>query len=278
LSSLLALDPRVTLARPDLAELAMEGVLEAGQYREVTPMQCLLPVTPVRHRADDAAALVDQLVFGEVFDVLELSGGWAWGRSRRDGVVGHVAVEALTDAVMEPTHRVGSVDTPIFDTPAFNRPDDGPVVTLALNALVTIVETQGAFARAARLGWIALADLADFHAFDSEPAAVAERFVGAPFQTGGRDRTGLDAPALVQQALYACGVGCPRAADQQQELGRPADVGALMRGDLVFWPDHVAMMLDAERLIHADPDRGVAVEALADALVRRDAPSACRRL
>lgn len=266
-------DPRVTLARPDLAEQALEGVLEAGQYRAVTPMQCVLPTTPVRDGADDAAALVDQLAFGEIFDVLEISGGWAWGRSRRDGVVGHVAVEGLTEEVLEPTHRVASVDAPILDAP-----DDAPHAVLTLNALVSVLEVQGGFARVGRLGWIALADLADFHAFDAEPAAVAERFVGAPFQPGGRDRTGLDAPALVQQALYACGLGCPRAADQQQTLGRAAAAETLMRGDLIFWPDHVAMMLDAERLIHADPDRGVAVETLADAVSRRDQPSACRRL
>jgi hypothetical protein len=266
-------DPRVTLARPDLAEQALEGVLEAGRYRAVTPMQCVLPATPVRERSDEAAILVDQLAFGEVFDVLEFSGGWAWGRSRRDGVVGHVAVEALSEEVVEPTHRVASVQAPVFDAPG-----DAPRAALNLNALVTVLETKGGFARLARLGWISVADLADFHAFDAEPAAVAERFVGAPFQTGGRDRTGLDASALVQQALYACGLGCPRAADQQQALGRPADMDALMRGDLIFWPDHVAMMLDAERLIHADPDRGVAVEALADALAHRDPPSACRRL
>nr|WP_148291496.1 hypothetical protein [Brevundimonas abyssalis] len=58
-------DPRVTLARPDLAEQALEGVLEAGQYRAVTPMQCVLPTTPVRDGADDAAVLIDQLASGK---------------------------------------------------------------------------------------------------------------------------------------------------------------------------------------------------------------------
>jgi hypothetical protein len=271
-------DPRVTLARPDLAESALEGLLAAARYRAIRPMQCILPTAPVRAGADDASPLIDQLAFGEIFEVLDSADGRAWGRSRRDGVVGHVPGDALIEDVLEPTHRVSSVDTPVFDAPASDLGSDPQPAVLALNALVTVLETQGGFARVARLGWIALADLADFHAFEPEPAAVAERFVGAPFQTGGRDRTGLDAPALVQQALYACGVGCPRAADQQQALGQAARVDALMRGDLVFWSDHVAIMLDAERLIHADPDKGVAVEALMDAVARRNRPSACRRL
>ena len=266
-------DPRVTLARPDLAELALQGVLEAGAYRAITPMQCAAASSPLRAEAQDTALLIDQLVFGEIFDVLDVSGGWAWGRSRRDGVVGHVAMAALAQDVLEPTHRVAAVTSAVFDAPAQGA---GPV--LVLNALVTMLEAQGGFARIARLGWIAMADLADLHAFDAEPAAVAERFIGAPFQPGGRDRGGLDAPALVQQALYACGLGCPRAADQQQALGRAASIETLARGDLIFWPDHVAMMLDAERLIHADSEKGVAVEALADAMARRSRPSACRRL
>src|SRR5690606_19751563 len=99
-------DPRVTLARPDLAELALQGVLEAGAYRAITPMQCAVASSPLRAEAEDTALLIDQLVFGELFDVLDVSGGWAWGRSRRDGVVGHVAVAALAHDVLEPTHRV----------------------------------------------------------------------------------------------------------------------------------------------------------------------------
>ena len=38
---------------------------------------------------------MDQLVFGELFDVLERHGTLAWGRSRRSGVVGWAEVETL---------------------------------------------------------------------------------------------------------------------------------------------------------------------------------------
>lgn len=266
-------DPRTTLARPDLAELALEGVLQAERYRPVRPMQCASPSAAVRIAPEDMSVSVDHLCLGEVFDVLDVDGTWAWGRARRDGVVGYVSLPALSEELLEPTHRVAALEALLFDAPAGAR---GAVLTL--NALVTVTETQGGFSRIARLGWVATSDLADLYAFDAEPAAVAENFVGTPFQTAGRDRTGIDASALIQQSLYACGLGCPREVDQQQALGRPADVAALMRGDLVFWPDHVAIMLDEDRLIHADPGKGVAVETLSDAIRRRDRPSACRRL
>ena len=264
-------DPRLTLARPDLAELALEGVLKAGAYRPTRPMQGVLALSDVRAGPSTDAPRLDQLAFGEVFDVLEVAGGWAWGRARRDGIVGHVAVAGLSETVLEPTHRVSAL-TATADA------ETGAGATLGLNALVTIEEVRGGRGRATRLGWLSMTELADFHAFEREPAAVAERFAGAPHVPGGRDAGGLDAPGLVQQALYACGIGCPRAWDQQQALGREAPADRLMRGDLVFWSDHVAMMLDAERLIHAEVEAGVRVETLAEIIARRAVPEACRRL
>src|SRR5690606_14042535 len=134
--------------------------------------------------------------------------------------------------------------------------DAAEVLRLPLNALVAVEAEAGQHVRLAE-GWVARADLADLHAFDRDAAAVAERFVGAPYARGGRDRRGLDAAALVQQALYACGRGCPRTPDLQAGLGRPVPaIGELRRGDLVIWADHVAMMVDARALVHADAEAG----------------------
>ena len=113
---------------------------------------------------------------------------------------------------------------------------------------------------------------------ETDPAAVAERFLGAPYQWGGRESLGLDCSGLVQQALYACGRACPRDSDQQQALGAAADPLALRRGDLVFWTGHVGMMLDRERLIHANAfHMQVSIEPLAEAVARAGEPTAYRR-
>ena len=112
-----------------------------------------------------------------------------------------------------------------------------------------------------------------------DPGAAALIHLGAPYLWGGRDSAGLDCSGLIQQALFACGVACPRDSDQQQALGVPAELDALRRGDLVFWPGHVGMMLDGERLIHANAHfMAVTVEPLADARARIGEPKACRRV
>lgn len=275
-------DPRTTLARPDLAEQALEGRVKAAAYRATTGFQCSAAVAAVRRAPEADGEQTDQLIFGEIFDVLEERDGWAWGRARRDGYVGFVAIEALSQPLLAATHRVSALRTYAYAEPDFRAQ---PVMLLSLNALVTEEGRESRFVRVGRAGWIAEGHLADFGVFDDDPAAVAERFLGAPYQWGGRESLGLDCSALVQQALYACGRGSPRDSDEQQaELGHAIEAEALDRNDLVFWPGHVAMMVDDRRVLHANSHHmAVAIEPLAEVAARMRAggagdPSAYRRL
>lgn len=269
-------DPRNTLARDDLAAEALEGIVRAERFARPSPMQCVTGATSIRRAADRGAEQMDQLLFGEVFEVLDRQDGWLWGQARRDGYVGWVAQEALADAILAPTHRIAAPRTYAFPEPDIKS---GPPRVLTMNALVTVEGRDGRFARVARAGWVAEAHLGDLLVFERDAAAVAELYLGAPYQWGGRESVGLDCSGLVQQALFACGRGCPRDADMQaRDLGDEIGADDLRRGDLVFWADHVGMLLDEDRLIHANGfHMAVAVEALAEAVARNGQPTGYRR-
>ena len=257
-----ALDPRTTLARPDLAEQALEGLVPAAAYRPVTPMQCVVAVTPVRATAGAGGEQTDQLVFGEGFDVLDRRDGQVWGRARRDGVVGWVDGATLSETVTPPTHRICTLISPVYA--AATSADS--VASLPLNALVTTGESGHGRVEVPGVGWIAVRHLAPLDRFDADPGEAAERFVGTPFMPGGRTALGTNGSGLVQQALYACGLGGPRFRDGQSDLGHPVEAAVLRRGDLVVWADHTGVMIDGERIVHATRHHGsVTVEALAEA-------------
>jgi cell wall-associated NlpC family hydrolase len=273
-------DPRITLARPDLASLSLEGQVRAVRYAPTTVMRLIAPATPVRGGPGLEAEQVDQLLFGELFAVLDVQDGFVWGQAARDGYVGWVAAAGLSDRLPTPTHWVAAPSTFAFARASIKSPSRGP---FSLNALVTVTEIEGALARVEDAGWMPIAHLAPIGEAFAEPADVAERLLGAPYLWGGRDSLGLDCSGLTQQAFYAAGLACPRDSDQQAGLGVPAPPEALSRGDLVFWRGHVGMMLDAKRLIHANAHHmAVAIEPLAEA-VRRIAdrgggqPTAYRR-
>jgi cell wall-associated NlpC family hydrolase len=270
----------VTLARPDLAAADLQGLAPAERYRDRRRMRLVVPVAALRRAPDAAAEQLDQLLYGETFDMLDPQGDFAWGQARRDGYVGFVEAAALSEAAAAPTHRVGALRTFAFAQPSIKAPAIGP---FSLNALVTVAEVTGDFARDDAGAWFWAAHLAPIGRFERDPAAVAERFLGAPYLWGGRDSLGLDCSGLVQQALQACGQACPRDSDQQAALGHEVARETLRRGDLVFWRGHVGMMLDQARLIHANGHHmAVAIEPLEAAVARIEAsgsgaPTAYRR-
>ena len=269
-------DPRNTLARPELAAADLQGLVAAEAYAPTRAHHCIVPAGALRRTPDPAAEQLNQLLFGEAFDVLDRKDGWAWGQAQRDGYVGFVAVRDLAQGAVAPTHRISALRAYGFSQPDIKSP---PVGLYSLNALVRIVAEEGRFAQAEGAGWFASNQLSPIGVFEADPAAVAERFLGAPYQWGGRESLGLDCSGLVQQALYACGRACPRDSDQQAELGEPAAPDTLRRGDLVFWRGHVGMMLDAVRMIHANAlHMQVSIEPLADALARIGPATEFRRL
>ena len=274
-------DPRLTLARPDLAAAWLEGLVPASRYAPATAWVCTRPAASIRRSPQAGAEQVDQLLFGEIFDVLEAQDGWAWGQARRDGYVGHVALNHLGEAAAPPTHRVGALRAYAFAEPSIKAP---PVGLYSLNALVVVEGREGRFARAAGGGWFVESQLAPIGGFETDLAGVAERYLGAAYQWGGRESLGLDCSGLVHAAALACGLACPRDTDQQALAGRPIPEAALTRGDLVFWRGHVAIMLDAQRMIHANAfHMAVAIEPLAEAVARigatdTGAPTGYRRL
>ena len=259
-------DPRLTLARPDLADRTLQGVVRAEAYGDPVTHQGRVPATGIHRLADPASEQMDQLLFGEIFRVLEVRDGWAWGQAGRDGYVGFVRDADLDPAGGPPTHRISAIRTYGFAEASIKSRAHGP---FSLNSLVTVVGREGRLVQDQTGLWFTESHLQPVGRVEADPVTVAERFLGAPYLWGGRESLGLDCSGLVQQALMTCGKACPRDTDLQQTLGVAVEPEALQRGDLVFWNGHVALMLDGAQMIHANAfHMATAIEPLAEARAR----------
>lgn len=274
-------DPRITLWRDGVAARSLEGVIEAEVYLDPKAMSCVAAATGIRSKPDAGAEQMDQLLFGERFEVIEEEGAWLFGQAARDGYVGFVEAAALGPAGPLPTHRVAALRTYAFAEASIKSRAMGPY---SINSLVAVDAVEGKLAKVAGAGWMTAAHLEPIGTVEDDWAAVAERFVGAPYLWGGRESLGLDCSGLVQQALFACGRACPRDTDQQQALGAPIEAAAFGRGDLVFWRGHVAIGVGDGKIVHANGHHmATVIEPLGEAIARIDAagsgqPTAYRRV
>jgi len=267
-----AFDPRVTPARADLAAKELEGKVLAARYVDDRLYEVIDPQAPLRSEPRPDAPLATEALKGERVSIYDMNAeGWAWGQLAADGYVGWLPSNALAPPGSAPTHKVAALRTFVFPGPSIKLP---PIEALPLGAHLTVARVADRMAITSAGGYIPAAHLAPVGHYETDFVAVAERFVGVPYLWGGKTMLGLDCSGLVQVALTACGISCPRDSDMQEAalgvpLKRATGLAGVKRGDLIFWKGHVGIVSDPATLIHASAfHMAVAIEPIAEAIER----------
>lgn len=263
----MTLDRRLTPATDRVALESLRGVIERPAYTPGRPARLAVPLADLTDAPDGRRDR--QVNFGADMTVIETRGGWSFVQMDLDGYCGWLPAPALTPtptADLPPiTHRVSAPATHVYPAPDMKRPEQAG---LSLGARLSVIGVEGRFARLATGGFVPVQHIGDRPAPD--PVPVAESLAGTPYLWGGNSRWGIDCSGLVQAALSACGVPCPGDSDLQR-AAFPA-VETIRRGDLLFWPGHVALAVSPDRMIHATAwAMAVVVEAIPEAMARIDA-------
>lgn len=235
-------------------------------------MQAKVSSTGIYDAPGHDAGLDTQLLYGESFEVRTIDGEWAEGESIIDGYPGYVYLPDLRKELVSATHRVTEARAIAYTRPDFKSP---VVIRLGMNAQVRVIHIEEEYAEVDGVGWLFKADLMPIDTHGHDFVLEAEKFLNTSYLWGGRDaNTGIDCSALVQNALLAVGESVPRnSGPLSRSLGtelKPRENRSLRRGDLVFWPRHVGIMLSEGQLLHATiHHRRVVSEPLSDVVALR---------
>lgn len=193
-----------------------------------------------------------QMLFGEMLETLAEQAGWVRGRCLTDGYEGWVHRSQLRPLAQTATHFSDLPWTHIYPQPDFKT---RPVMGIGFLSRLTVnedIEKDG-FVSVPGVGWVYARHIKPLTAMNNvDPVYTAMRFLGCPYLYGGRTALGIDCSGLMQLALNRAGIFCPRdSGPQEKALGAAIARAQVNKGDLVFFPGHVGMMIDNQHIINA---------------------------
>jgi cell wall-associated NlpC family hydrolase len=240
--------------------------------------QIIAPAVDVRGTPDNTVLrgkFETQLVFGERFLVEEEKNGWCKGTCAHDRYAGYVESKYLTKSLSPATHIVTAARSHVYRDATTKSP---LLNALSFGSLIAITATDQDWAQMNSGAWIYQKHIAPIDALDKDHISTAKKFLETPYYWGGRSGFGIDCSGLVQVSLASKGIAAPRDTEMQESsVGVSADTP--QAGDIIFFPGHVGMMVDADNLIHANAfHMKVVIEPLSVVIGRGKGISSIKRI
>ncbi|WP_333862684.1 C40 family peptidase [Sphingobacterium sp.] len=219
---------------------------------------CTLAIVPLRLEQAHRSEMVSQVLFGELFEVLDEQADWTSIRLLDTDYLGWIQngqFQKFDDLDMQQylsgkpilVGRDGGLL--LSDTDRFQLCHGTKLYLTAENTVdfpPLRLTYQGDFNPFSK------------NQFKTEVAQLALSYKNTPYLWGGRSQWGIDCSGF-SQLIYSCfDLLLPRDAYQQAEMGQTVDfISEIKVGDLAFFDNaegritHVGIMLDRDTIIHA---------------------------
>lgn len=218
-----------------------------------------LSIVPMRAEPSHRAEQVSQLLFGDHYEVHEVSKDKLWLRIHMyyDQCEGWIDVRQHHPISKEYYDYINRADFKITTDPTSTILYNKSPLMILMGSIIPIsgselfkMEEQFAFNGDSKsLGVKREADYLK---------AIALKYLNAPYQWGGKSLFGIDDAGLVQMIYKICGYRLGRTVAEQIRFGKPvANLVEAQPGDLIFFNSgkggatHVGILLESEKIIHA---------------------------
>ena len=221
---------------------------------------CALSVVPVRAEASERSEMVNQLLFGETFEIIDSIGEWKVIRGSIDKYEGYINEKQILN-ITEPEYQRLNNARPLFTKELVSE-----VSERNTNSCFNILFgsplpgfSDGKMKVGNREYIFKGESITQAKEINpNELITTAKKYLGAPYLWGGRSPFGIDCSGFMQVVFNMHGVKLNRDASYQAKQGTTLIlISEAEPGDLAFFDNeegqitHVGMIIENETIIHA---------------------------
>jgi|TARA_B100001093_G_scaffold173163_1_gene166045 hypothetical protein len=209
---------------------------------------CNISIVPMRKEKSQKSEMISQLLYGETFEILELSNNWSYIKMNFDNYEGWIKNNQYLKIDQSEFKKIEEY---IYcsDLVEFVESSDKKLKTIVMgsnvsNATILNDKFDGNFSNNKKK--------------KKEAVEIALSLINTPYLWGGRSPFGIDCSGFSQLAYKMIGIILPRDAKDQAKIGSTLSfIDESQAGDLAFFHDeddkivHVGMILKDNYIIHA---------------------------
>lgn len=221
---------------------------------------CLNTVVPMRKSMDHRSEMVSQILFGELYEVLEERKNWIYIRCDYDQYEGWISRNEYFLSAPEHFARLKSGTSTTVWQPLIHVKEIESAHSINVVAGSTLYHCAGNLCSipGKTFKTTGMKEKPEYPDFRTEVQEIAKQFLGSPYLWGGRSPFGIDCSGLTQVVYKIAGKSIPRDASQQVTWGETIHfLNDALPGDLAFFQNdeghitHTGIIMPDNKIIHA---------------------------
>ena len=222
------------------------------------------PLSNIYKKPNAFSEVTSQILYGEKFKIISKNKSWIKIKTLFDNYTGYIKNKYYTKD-HQPTHKIFTLKANIY-----NKQKNKTKNFLPFASRISMIDENKKFIKFEKNKWIKKKDIKKINHIEKDYLKVLKMFLKIKYLWGGKTYRGIDCSAILQLFFYYNNKFYPRdTKDQIKYSAKKNKSKVFKKGDIIFWKGHVAVCINAQKLIHAyGPEKKVLIMNIKETINR----------
>ena len=222
------------------------------------------PLSNIYKKPNAFSEVTSQILYGEKFKIISKNKSWIKIKTLFDNYTGYIKNKYYTKD-HQPTHKIFTLKANIY-----NKQKNKTKNFLPFASRISMINENKKFIEFEKNKWIKKNNIKKINHIEKDYLKVLKMFLKIKYLWGGKTYRGIDCSAILQLFFYYNNKFYPRdTKDQIKYSAKKNKSKVFKKGDIIFWKGHVAVCINAQKLIHAyGPEKKVLIMNIKETINR----------